>query len=170
MTWSYIGFNVIRFFFRFIACITDCMMMNDAVKGEDPSNRERHQTNLNILQFSACLCLVLWILKFILSIIEPQVGRKIEQLSDCVSFVTLWIGEIPHIGFHLFFVCKHAQKYHRNYRGGIIFLSICKLVERILGFRMKYDWRNDKYTDDSNHCYFMEVIIKLFLSLAMTVV
>lgn len=169
MIWGYIAFNFIRLFFRVSACVTDCMMMDDAMAGRDLSNSQRHQFNLDIMKSTTVLCCVLWVLKVITSFIEPCADRTVEDASDCMSFMTL-LGDILKTGVHLFFVCKHAQTYHQNYKGWIAFLSICKFGERIYGSSSKYDWRHDEYSDNFNAIYFLGVIIKFVLSLAIIVV
>lgn len=167
---GYIRFTSTRILFRTFACITDFIMIEDATKFKNPSNQERHHTNLNILKFFTGLCTVLWMVKGVISVVDPERGRDLEQISDGMSLVTLLIGEIPKTGFHLFFVCKHAHRYNRYFIGVIIFLSIYKLAERIWGIRMQYDWRTGAYPEVYTICYILGVIIKLLLSLALTVV
>lgn len=147
------------------ACITDCMMVRDATKGKDPSNPEKHQSRLHILKCFTGLCCFFWVFKLIVSFIEPYAGRDIEQMSDFLSLLTLWIGEIPKTVYHLFFVCNHGHKHHRNCICWITLLSICKLGERFWGIGMKYDWRTDVHYEFYTISYIVGVITKFVLSL-----
>lgn len=170
LAWGYILFSCIRFFFRLIACYIHCAMMYSALRSWDPSNPTSHKFYHNIIQITTGLCCELWVFKLIISFIEPCAGRKIEVISDIVSFMTLWIGEIPNTGFHLLFVCKHANTYHQIYTEIILISSICKLVERLCGIILNYDWRYYEYRECYSMSYILGVAIKLLLHLALIVV
>lgn len=169
VTCCYIMFSCIRVLLRFITCFTDCLMMWEAMNVKGPSNSAWHSVFLIFVVLTTIICCVLWVWKVTISFTEIYEGRRNRDASDSMSSWTL-VGEILKIGFHLLFIWKHAHTYHQNYTGWIIFLSICKLVERIFGICMNYDCRKDEYADDCYSPHIFGVIIKFVFSILLTLV
>lgn len=173
-TWGYTIFSWIRAVIRVFACLLDCSMMDTAVAAIDPTNGTLlHFKVETLIKCTVGCCVLCWVSKlFVLLTFESCGHEDNETCSDFLSLITLWIGEIPKTGFHLFIVCKHSKAVYRNLSRGqsdsfVIFglLSIYKFVERLWGIEKKYDWRTNKWSDVYNNLYIWGIIIETGISL-----
>ncbi|BFZ18806.1 hypothetical protein BsWGS_21845 [Bradybaena similaris] len=166
-TTGYKVFTFIRVAIRLCVCVGDCVMMETALADMDPSNRTLFQFKVQTLtEYNVALCAVCWVFKLLcVFVCESCVGRDIEKVLDIVSFLTLWIDEIPKTGFHLFIVCKHTQVVHRNYSGRLVLLSLYKLIERFKAVEEEYDWRPKKTPEVFNCLYVCGILIETVIAL-----
>lgn len=168
-TTGYTVFNFIRLIFRVIALVEDCTVMNAAIAAIDPSNPTFLQFRVEtLLKSTTGLCVLCWVSKWLaLFSIECFGWWDSEMISDRLSFLTLWIGEIPKTACHLLIVYKHTKSIYPNYKHGfgVGFLCIYKLVERGWGTEEEYDWRKNVWSGTMNNFYVWGIILETLAAL-----